>query len=169
MLADIQQEFRRHQKLAEASLAALSDDSFFARPGSTVNSVAMIVKHVAGNLRSRWTAFLASDGEKPDRQRDQEFVITERDTRDELMAKWSVGWSAVWDATDSLTDADLDRTVTIRGEPHTVRQALLRGLTHTAYHVGQILYLVRLFEPGSRWLTIAPGTSKTHNQSYLRP
>jgi uncharacterized damage-inducible protein DinB len=123
---------------------------------------------VAGNLRSRWTEFLTSDGEKIERDRDQEFLLTDADSRDQLMTGWRLGWSALWDTLDSLTDQDLDRVVRIRGELHTVRQAVLRGLTHTVYHIGQILYLVRLLRPESRWLTIAPGHSRSHVGSYLK-
>jgi uncharacterized damage-inducible protein DinB len=169
MLADLTQEFRRHQKLVENSLAQLDDPAFFQRPGARVNPVALVIKHLAGNLRSRWTDFLTSDGEKPDRDRDQEFLLTAADTRDRLMAAWQQGWSALWSTLESLSDGDLDRMVTIRGEPHSVRQAILRSLTHTAYHTGQILYIARLLRPDSQWLTIAPGESRTTGGSYLQP
>jgi len=169
MLADVITEFRRYQRLAEEGLAQLDEASFFARPGSQVNSVALIVKHVAGNLRSRWTDFLTSDGEKPDRNRDGEFQILEGDTRERLMAAWSEGWQRVLTTLESLSDADLDRTVTIRGEPHTVRQAALRSLNHTVYHVGQILYLVRLHRPDSKWLTVPPGQSRGVPGGYFQP
>jgi hypothetical protein len=109
-----------------------------------VNPIALIVKHFAGNLHSRWTNLLTTDGEKADRDRDAEFLLTESDTRANLLAAWDNGWQAVFDTLASLQPADLDRTITIRGEPHTVQQALIRGLTHAAYHVGQILYLSRL-------------------------
>jgi Protein of unknown function (DUF1572) len=167
MLSDIKQEFRRHQRLAEAALAELDDSCFFERPRPHVNPIALIVKHIAGNLHSRWTEFLTSDGEKPGRNRDNEFVLGDADTRQHIMAGWDRGWSALWDTLQTLTDSDLDRIVTIRGEPHTARQAVLRSLTHTAYHVGQILYLVRTLQPDSRWLTIAPGESRTHVGKYL--
>src|SRR5262245_11389869 len=167
MLLDIKQEFRRHQKLAEAALAELDDARFFERPRSHVNPIALIVKHVAGNLYWRWTGFLTSGGERPGRDRDSEFVLTDADTREHVMAAWNRGWSALWNALEAMTETDLDRIVTIRGEPHTARQAVLRGLTHTAYHVGQILYLVRTLKPDSRWLTIAPGESQTYTGKYL--
>ena len=169
MLSDAKLEFRRHQNLAEAALAELDDSRFFELPGLQVNPIALIVKHLAGNLRSRWTAFLTSDGEKPDRDRNREFVLTDSDTRDHLMNAWEQGWAALWNTLETLTDADLDRVVMIRSEPHTVRQAVLRSLTHTAYHTGQILYLVRLLQPESRWLTIAPGESRTDRGRYLEP
>ena len=122
-----------------------------------------------GNARSRWTDFLTSDGEKPNRDRDTEFERFSTDTRAELMAAWARGWELVDKALAPLTDDDLERTITIRGEPHTAQQALLRGLSHTAYHVGQILYLVRLLTPDAPYLTIAPGKSNDHKPGYLKP
>jgi uncharacterized damage-inducible protein DinB len=167
MLADIHTEFRRHQQLAEHALEPLDDTAFFQRPGDQVNSPALIVKHVAGNLRSRWTDFLTSDGEKPNRNRDGEFQILEGDSRERLMAAWQEGWGALWSTLEKLSEQDCERTVTIRGENHTVRQAVLRSLTHTVYHVGQILYLARLLHPDGKWLTIAPGQSRTWSGKYL--
>ena len=167
MLADVRQEFRRHQRLAQEAMTQLDDTGFFLRPAPHVNAVALIVKHLGGNLRSRWTNFLTSDGEKPDRDRDREFVLTDADTRDHLTAAWQHGWAALWGTLESLSDGDLEQRVTIRGESHTVRQALLRGLTHVAYHTGQILYVVRLLRPESRWLTIAPDHSRNHPGDYL--
>jgi uncharacterized damage-inducible protein DinB len=168
LLADLVHEFRRHKDLADRALAQLDDREFFQRPAGHVNAVAAIVKHLAGNLASRWTDFLTSDGEKPDRDRDREFVITAEDTRPRLLAAWEKGWTAVFDTTAGLRDAAFDKTVTIRGEPHTVFQALVRGVTHAAYHTGQILYLVRLLRPESTWLTVAPGQSRTHQRNYLQ-
>jgi uncharacterized damage-inducible protein DinB len=166
LIADVAYEFRRHKTLADKALAGLSDEAFFRRPGEAVNPVALIVKHLAGNLRSRWTDFLATDGEKPDRDRDAEFTLSERDTRAGLTAAWEAGWAAAFDALAGLTDADLAKTVTIRGEPHRVQQALIRGLAHVAWHTGQILYLARLLNPGGEWLTIAPGGSRQHKPGY---
>jgi len=153
--------------MADQAMAALGDAEFFHRPGPQVNPVALIVKHLAGNLLSRWTDFLDSDGEKPSRDRDDEFTLTERDTRAALLEVWERGWRALFDTLGTLSEADLSRTVTIRGEPHTVTQALLRAATHAAYHIGQILYLVRLLRPDSPWLTVPPGASRTHKASYL--
>ena len=167
-LQDVLYEFRRHKVLAEKAMGALSDEAFFRRPAENVNSVALIVKHLGGNLRSRWTDFLATDGEKSWRDRDREFVIEEADTRAALMAAWEAGWKAVLETVGSLTEADLEKLVTIRGETHTVVQALVRGVTHAAYHVGQIMYLVRLLEPGSEWLTIAPGKSGEKRGEYRK-
>jgi uncharacterized damage-inducible protein DinB len=167
MLADIQTELRRHQQLAEHALEPLDDAAFFQRPADQVNSLALIVKHVAGNLRSRWTDFLTSDGEKPNRNRDGEFEILDGDSRARLMAAWQEGWGALDATLEKLTEEDYERTVTIRGEHHTVRQAILRSLTHTVYHVGQILYVARLLHPDGKWLTIAPGQSRTWSGKYL--
>jgi hypothetical protein len=117
-------------------------------------------------MRSRWTDFLTSDGEKPDRNRDSEFTIG-AETREELLAGWEQGWSALYATLAALTDGDLERTVLIRREPHTVSQALLRGLSHATYHVGQLLYLARLHNPDGDWLTIAPGQSGVARAGYL--
>jgi hypothetical protein len=119
-------------------------------------------------LRSRWTDFLTTDGEKPDRDRDAEFILTTQDTRARLISAWDVAWDVVLQTLDSLEPADLDHTVTIRGEPHTVLQAIVRGLTHAAYHAGQIVYLSRLLAPGSPWLTIPPGQSRDWPAQYLK-
>src|SRR5262249_33282831 len=147
--------------------APLDESQFFQRPGTLVNPVALIVKHLAGNLVSRWIEFLTTDGEKPDRDRDAEFLLTEQDTRANLLAAWERGWAALFAAVEGLRDADLDRIVTIRGEGLTVRQALLRGLAHIAYHTGQIAYLARWSRPESPWLTVAPGQSGGVRGAYL--
>jgi uncharacterized damage-inducible protein DinB len=167
VLADFVHEFRRHKGLADRAMTELDDESFFRRPGAEVNSIALIVKHLAGNLVSRWADFLTSDGEKPYRNRDSEFTITEQDTRTNLCVAWEHGWSTLFDTFARLTEPDFTRTVTIRGEPHTVFQALLRSATHVAYHTGQILYVARLLRPENTWLTIAPGQSHTHQANYL--
>ena len=146
----------------------LTDEEFFQRPAPQINSVAIIVKHLAGNLRSRWTDFLTTDGEKPTRNRDDEFAITPADTRASLLAAWEEGWKAVFQAVDGLVAADLEMAITIRGERQSVTQAILRGMTHAAYHVGQIMYLVRMLEPESTWLTIAPGKSGAHRPEYRK-
>jgi uncharacterized damage-inducible protein DinB len=159
-LADVKHEFVRHKNMADRAMAPLSDEEFSRRPGTLVNPVAVIVKHLAGNLVSRWTDFLTADGEKASRDRDGEFVLTEQDTRANLLAAWEKGWKTLLDTLASLTDADLDKQITIRGEGQSVRQALLRGSSHVAYHTGQITYLSRWMRPDSPWLTIAPGQSK---------
>lgn len=167
-LEDARHEFRRYKGLVDLALEPLSDDQFFRRPGPPVNAIALIVKHLAGNLASRWTDFLATDGEKPDRDRDAEFLLADSDTRASLMAAWERGWSALFATLDGLADPDLGRIITIRGEPHTVRQALLRGMTHAAYHTGQITYLARLLRPESPWLTVPLGASRGLAGDYRR-
>jgi hypothetical protein len=159
-IEDILHEFRRHKGLADRAMAGLNDQQFFERPGPMVNPVALIVKHLAGNSVSRWTDFLTTDGEKESRDRDGEFLLTDSDTRASLMESWEHGWSTLFDTIEGLSDADLERAVTIRGEPHTVRQALLRGALHVAYHTGQILYLARWLRPDATWLTVPPGASR---------
>jgi uncharacterized damage-inducible protein DinB len=167
-IANILYEFRHHKELADKALAALSDGAFFHRPGEEVNPAALIVKHLAGNLTSRWTDFLTTDGEKPTRNRDDEFRLTDQDTRESLRVAWEKGWQVLFSTLATLKESDLSRTVNIRGEEHTVMQALLRGATHAAYHTGQILYLARLLRPGSPWLTVTPGASSSLPGKYLR-
>lgn len=168
LLADLLYEFRRHKNLADRALEQLSDEVFFRCPAPHVNPAAIIVKHLAGNLTSRWTDLLVTDGDKPMRDRESEFQLTADDTRAQLMESWERGWSAVLTTVASLEEPDCARTVTIRGEAHTVHQALIRGLVHVAYHTGQILYLLRLLRPDSRWLTIAPGESNFARGAYLK-
>lgn len=163
---DIVLTFQKNQAMAEKAYSQLDDDRFFQKPGEFSNSVAIIVKHVAGNLRSRFTDFLTTDGEKPTRDRDREFVITADDTRGTLLADWDLGWRTLYQSLEALTEADWLRTVTIRNEPHTVLQAIHRSIAHTAYHSGQIVYLSRLLTTGEwKWITIPPGQSQQWNQS----
>ncbi|OWK36152.1 DUF1572 family protein [Fimbriiglobus ruber] len=168
LLADLTHEYRRHKDLADKSLAGLSDEAFFASPGEAVNPPAIIVKHLAGNFHSRWTDFLTTDGEKPTRDRDAEFQITTADTRPHLMADWEAAWTVLFVTLSVLTEADMGKTVPIRGEAHTVRQALLRGLTHTVYHIGQILYAARILNAQGDWLTIKPGASRESRPGYFK-
>lgn len=168
LLADVRYEFQRSKDLADRAMAQLDDEEFFRRPADHVNPVAVIVKHLAGNLVSRWTDFLTGDGEAAGRDRDGEFLLSDRDTRPSLLAAWEAGWKALFDTLGRLRESDLDEFVTIRGERHSVPQALLRGLSHAAYHTGQILYLVRLWRPNSSWLTIPPGQSRTARGGYFR-
>lgn len=162
-------EFERLQRLAERAMAQVSTEAFFAAPAVGDNSIAVIVKHVGGNLVSRWTDFLTSDGEKPGRDRDAEFVILAGDSRESVLAQWTQGWAALFSALGPLTDADLTRVVTIRGEPLTVLQAINRQLTHYAYHVGQIVYVAKHFAGGG-WesLSIPRGDSARFNQAPSR-
>ncbi len=162
-------EFRRLQALGDGAIAQLSDEEFFAVPAAGDNSVAVIVKHVGGNLVSRWTDFLTSDGEKPGRDRDTEFRIVAADSRDQLLQTWSRGWTALFDALAPLRDSDMARVVTIRGEPLSVLQAVNRQLTHYAYHVGQIVYVAKHYR-GAEWrsLSIPPGRSAEFNRNPTR-
>jgi len=171
-LDDITLSFRRQKDLAEKAFRQVQrDEDFRRKPGEFSNSIAAIIKHVAGNLASRWTDFLTTDGDKPWRDRDAEFVLSDADTRAHLVDAWEAGWRALFQTLAELREADLQKGVTIRGEEHTVLQALHRSLTHTAYHTGQIVYLSRLMQKdGWQWLTIPPGQSqqlKTQGRKYL--
>ena len=160
-LADAIGQFRKYRKLAGGALAQVADADFFRTIDPESNSIALVVKHLAGNMRSRWTDFLTTDGEKPDRNRDTEFERGPTDTRATIMARWDEGWELLFAALAPLGEADLVREVPIRGEAHTVLQAVHRQLTHYAYHVGQIVFLARHFA-GSGWksLSIPKGRSK---------
>ena len=142
-LQDAVLEFHKTKGLADKAMAQVSDTVFFRSLDPETNSIALVVKHLAGNMRSRWTDFITTDGEKPDRNRDSEFLLEAADTRAQLLARWESGWQLVFDALEPLRAADLDRIVTIRSEPHTVMQAINRQLTHYAYHVGQIVLLAK--------------------------
>jgi uncharacterized damage-inducible protein DinB len=156
--------FRAHKTWADKAIAQLSLDQLRTPLDANTNSIAVIMKHVAGNLLSRWTDFLSSDGEKPWRNRDDEFVDTFT-SRDELTAYWESGWQRLFDSLSALEPADLAKTVAIRGEPHSVPLALERSLAHCAYHVGQIMLIARLLA-GDTWttITIPRGGSATYNQ-----
>ena len=140
--------------MGEAALAQVSDEDFFRTLDAENNSVAILVKHLAGNMRSRWRDFLTTDGEKPDRHRDTEFVILEADSRAVLTARWDAAWTLLYDTLDELSPRDLQRTVYIRGEAQTAHQALLRSVRHYAYHVGQLILLARHWA-GDRWTTLS--------------
>jgi Protein of unknown function (DUF1572) len=153
--------FRYYKKLAERALDQCPDQGLFHSLDPESNSIAIMVKHLAGNMRSRWTNFLTSDGEKPDRHRDTEFE-TPPTTRAELLALWEQGWKYLFDALEPLTDADLTRTVTIRTEPHSVMQAINRQLAHYIYHLGQIVYLAKHFSAISgQWTTLTVPRNKS--------
>ncbi|HCA58045.1 MAG TPA: hypothetical protein DEP46_08705 [Blastocatellia bacterium] len=152
-LEDAIRSFRSYKRLAERALEQVGDDEFFVQIDEESNSLAVMVKHIAGNQRSRWRDFLTSDGEKPDRHRDTEFELIE-DTRESLMAFWESGWATLFEALESLTPEDLERTVTIRGEPHTVVEAINRQLTHYPYHIGQIVFLAKHLR-ASEWKTLS--------------
>jgi hypothetical protein len=163
-LEDSLSVLRYYKGLGERAIAQVPDDHLFTALDGEANSIAVTVKHIAGNMRSRWTDFLTTDGEKPDRNRDSEF-IDPPETRAALMELWEDGWSRLFNAVEPLTDQDLTRTVTIRSEPHSVMQAINRQLAHYAYHVGQIVLLAKHFT-GSNWtsLTIPRNQSGGFNQ-----
>jgi hypothetical protein len=143
-LEDSLELLRYYKKLGERAMDQVSDDHLFATLDDEANSIAIIVKHMAGNMRSRWTDFLTTDGEKPNRNRDAEFVDPPA-TRQELLDEWENGWRLVFETLESLRESDLGRTVTIRGEPHSVMQAINRQLAHYPHHVGQIVLLAKNF------------------------
>ena len=146
--------FRMYKKLGERAMAQCPDEALVATLDGESNSIAHIVKHLAGNMRSRWTDFLTSDGEKPDRHRDTEFE-TPPQTRGEIMALWEQGWKLLFDALEPLTDVDLSRTVTIRTEPHSVMQAINRQVAHYCNHIGQIVFLAKHFATKSgNWTAV---------------
>jgi hypothetical protein len=151
--------FRYYKKLSEGAMEQLTDEQLFAALDAEMNSIAVIVKHMAGNMRSRWTDFLTSDGEKPDRNRDSEFVQPPM-TRAELLQMWNDGWRIVFGALEPLSDADLTKTVTIRGESHSVMQAINRQLAHYAYHVGQIVFLAKHLN-ASGWTSLSVPRNKS--------
>lgn len=147
-------ELRQLKALGEKAMAQLKDDEFFATIDPEANSIAVIVKHMAGNMRSRWTDFLRSDGEKPDRHRDDEFEIGLETTRADVMRWWEDGWRVTFGAIEPLTADDVMRTVLIRHEPHTVVQAIARQLTHYGEHVGQIVFLAKHLR-SSEWQSLS--------------
>jgi len=161
---DAVEVFRYYKRLAERAMEQVPDDSLTTSLDSESNSIALIVKHISGNMRSRWRDFLTTDGEKPDRNRDSEFE-TPPQTRAEIMALWESGWKYVFDALVPMTDADLTRTVTIRNEPHSVMQAINRQIAHYSYHVGQIVYLAKHLS-GDGWesLSVPRGKSGDFNK-----
>jgi hypothetical protein len=153
-LADVVAQFSKLKKLAEGAIAQLKDEELTVTLDAESNSIAVIMKHMAGNLRSRFTDFLTTDGEKPDRNRDGEFEVGSRPDRAQIVAHWESGWTTLFQTLDSLAPSDLLREVRIRGERHSVVQALNRQLTHHAYHVGQIVFLVKHFRSAD-WKTLS--------------
>ena len=168
-LQDVRFTAANYKKLADDAMAQVDDAQFFAPLGGEENGIALIVKHMAGNLRSRWTDFLTSDGEKPDRNRDAEFEVHPGDGREALMQAWERGWATFLGALESLAPEDLDRTVHIRGEPHSVIRAVDRGVAHACYHVGQIVLLAKHFA-GPHWstLSVPRGQSRQFNAQLAR-
>lgn len=162
--------YQQYEKWCNEALSQLEDDkAFFQALGPRSHSIAVTIKHMAGNLRSRWKNFLTEDGEKPDRHRDQEFEILPGDTRLSLMKRWKEAWAILYDELVKLQPGDLQKTITIRTEPMSVIKAIQRSLAHTSYHAGQILYLCRLLKEGEwKWITIAPGESDKYNEKLAR-
>lgn len=168
MIPSLRAEYRRYKALAEGAIAQLPDDALSLPGPGGGNSIATICWHISGNLRSRFTDFLTSDGEKPWRARDEEFA-ERRESREALLEKWEEGWSVLFGGLAGLRAIDLDSTVTIRGQPLTVKEALHRSLAHVCYHVGQIVYVAHSFK-GADWtyLSIPPGGSAAYNQHPTR-
>ena len=167
ILAAALDEFQKIKKLADKAIEQLPDDQLHVKIDAEANSVAVIMRHMAGNMRSRWVDFLVSDGEKPNRQRDQEFEDPAQ-TRAELSAEWEHGWQCLFGALTPLTDADLQRVVVIRGEPHSVYKAMSRQVAHYAGHAYQILFLAKhLRGPAWKTLSIPRGQSEEFNRRML--
>ena len=164
-LEEARRQMRGHKRMGEGAMNQLSDADFFVTLDPEANSVAILVKHLAGNMRSRFTDFLTSDGEKPDRFRDREFELTSATTRADVMKWWEEGWACVFAAIDPLKPDNVMSAVTIRGEPHTVLQAINRQIAHYAQHIGQIVFLAKHLR-AAEWktLSIPRGKSEEFNQ-----
>jgi hypothetical protein len=158
-LSDAIESFRNYKKLADKSIEQVSDEEFFRQIDEESNSIAIIVKHIAGNQVSRWTDFLTTDGEKAFRNRDSEFV-SEGDTRESLLEFWERGWATLFSAVEPLTIEDFEKTITIRGQNHTICEAFNRQLTHYAYHIGQIAFLAKHFR-SSEWKMLSVPKNKS--------
>jgi len=166
-LEDALEVFRYYKRLGERAMSQVTDEQLFATLDQEANSIAIIVKHMAGNMRSRWTDFLTTDGEKPNRHRDSEFIDPPA-TRAALLGDWEDGWSRVFGALEPLSDADLGRRITIRGEAHSVMQAVNRQLAHYPHHVGQIVLLAKHFAC-NQWqsLSVPRNKSAEFNQKVV--
>ena len=161
--------FEYYKTLGEKAMAQITDEALFQIPDEKSNSISVIVKHLHGNMLSRWTDFLTTDGEKEWRDRDSEFEET-IETRDEVMKQWNEGWACVFSALNTLHPEDFDKTVYIRNMGQTVLEAIMRQMAHYAYHLGQIVYLARLFNEGDwKTLTIPKGGSATYNKEKNAP
>src|SRR4051812_1095460 len=154
------QTFRDYKKLGDRALAQLSDEDLFRTIDEESNSIAIVMKHLAGNMLSRWTDFLTTDGEKPDRNRDMEFVMLPETTKDEMLAYWDRGWQCTFNAIEALTADELVRIVTIRKQDHTVVEAITRQLAHYASHVGQIVFLAKHFK-SAEWQSLSVPKNKS--------
>jgi len=153
-IEEARRQMRGYKRMGDGAMAQLRDDDFFLTLDPEANSVAILVKHLAGNMRSRFTDFLTSDGEKPDRFRDREFEVSGATTRDDVMRWWDEGWACVLSTIEALKPEDVVRTVTIRGEPHTVLQAINRQIAHYAAHIGQIVFLAKHLR-STEWKTLS--------------
>ncbi len=167
-LEEVRRQLRGHKRMGEAAMAQLEDKDFFVALDPESNSVAALVKHIAGNARSRFTDFLTSDGEKPDRFRDQEFEVSAKTTREDVMRWWTEAWFHVFSTLDSLRPEDVQRNVTIRQEPHTVMQALNRALAHYAQHIGQLVFLAKHLR-SSEWRTLSIPRGKSEDYKSASP
>jgi hypothetical protein len=166
-LDDALRTFRDYKKLAEGALAQISDEDYFKTIDEKTNSIAVNMKHMAGNMISRWTDFLTTDGEKPERDRDIEFVMLPGTTKDQMLAYWEKGWKCVFDAIEPLRPEDLMRTFMIRGQEHTVVEGINRQLTHYAYHTGQIVFLAKHFR-SAEWQSLSvPRDKSAEFNAYL--
>jgi Protein of unknown function (DUF1572) len=167
-LDEARRQMRGYKRMGEGAMAQLGDDEFFLSLDPESNSVAILVKHLAGNMRSRFTDFLTSDGEKPDRFRDREFEVSGATSREDVMAWWEEGWACVLGSIDALKSEDVTRSVTIRGEPHTVLQAINRQIAHYAAHVGQIVFLAKHLR-SSEWKTLTIPRGKSEEFKKVAP
>jgi len=166
-LNDVLSSFRAYKKLAEKALGQLKDKEFFITLDDEANSVAVIMKHIAGNMFSRWTDFLTTDGEKPNRNRDMEFVIDASTTKSEILDYWEKGWQCLFKALEPLQPDDFERKVSIRGQEHTIVQAVNRQLAHYSYHIGQIVFLAKHFR-ASQWNSLSiPRNKSAEFNAYL--
>ena len=167
-LDEAHRQFRGHKRLAEGAMAQLQDHELFLALDPESNSIALIVKHMAGNMRSRFTEFLITDGEKPDRYRDQEFELGPTTTRADLTKMWEEGWTRLFSTIEALKPEDVMRKVTIRGEPHTVLQAINRQIAHYAYHTGQIVFVAKHIR-SNKWKSLSIPRGKSEDYKTLPP
>jgi hypothetical protein len=167
-LDEARRQMRGHKRMGEGAMAQLRDEDFFVTLDPESNSVAILVKHLAGNMRSRFTDFLTSDGEKLDRFRDREFEVTATTTRADVMRWWEEGWSSALSAVEALNPEDVTRTVTIRNEPHTVLQAINRQIAHYAQHIGQIVFLAKHLR-STEWKTLSIPRGKSEEFKTVAP
>jgi len=167
-LDEAHRQFRGHKRLAEGAMAQLKDHELFLTLDPESNSIALIVKHMAGNMRSRFTEFLITDGEKPDRYRDQEFELGPTTTRADLTKMWEEGWTRLFSTIEALKPEDVMRKVTIRGEPHTVLQAINRQIAHYSYHTGQIVFVAKHIR-SNKWKSLSIPRGKSEDYKTLPP